>query len=197
MGRTAIYTPEERAARKRESDARSRAKHRDSEKRRKDEWKAANPERYAATIEAWRAKNAEHIKSVTAEYRAKNRERRRLANAAWRAANKESHDRAKAAWKAANPDKSRVYKQNRRAKESESNGRLSPGLADRLIKLQRDRCAVCGDALGGDYHLDHVVPLALGGENVDSNIQLLHSHCNRSKSFTHPVDFMQRKGFLL
>ena len=37
----------------------------------------------------------------------------------------------------------------------------------------------------------------LGGEHDDSNIQLLCPPCNSSKQAIHPIDFMQRKGFLL
>jgi 5-methylcytosine-specific restriction endonuclease McrA len=45
--------------------------------------------------------------------------------------------------------------------------------------------------------MDHIVPLYLGGLNVDSNIQLLRAKCNLQKNKKHPVDFMRSKGFLL
>lgn len=74
---------------------------------------------------------------------------------------------------------------------------MSSGLAIRLYKLQRGKCACCGLPLGDDYHLDHIMPLALGGTNTDDNIQLLRAKCNMQKSAKHPVDFMQQRGFLL
>jgi 5-methylcytosine-specific restriction endonuclease McrA len=51
--------------------------------------------------------------------------------------------------------------------------------------------------LGDNYHLDHIVPLAIGGTNTDDNIQLLRQKCNQQKSAKHPIDFMQSRGFLL
>lgn len=45
--------------------------------------------------------------------------------------------------------------------------------------------------------MDHILPLALGGTNVDENIQLLRKRCNLQKCAMHPVDFMQSKGRLL
>lgn len=55
----------------------------------------------------------------------------------------------------------------------------------------------CGLPLGDNYHIDHIMPLALGGSNTDDNIQLLRQRCNNQKCAKHPVDFMQSRGFLL
>ena len=52
----------------------------------------------------------------------------------------------------------------------------------------RGRCAMCGKDLSGLFsvklkkHYDHIVPLALGGLNDVSNIQLLCSGCNNKKN---------------
>lgn len=101
-------------------------------------------------------------------------------------------------WKASHPESARAHKQNRRAKQRASGGRLSTGLARRLLVLQKSRCACCKEKIDQrGYHLDHIMPLALDGENVDSNIQLLCPPCNRNKHAKHPVDFMQSRGFLI
>jgi 5-methylcytosine-specific restriction endonuclease McrA len=78
-----------------------------------------------------------------------------------------------------------------------SGGKLSPDLAERLYELQGGKCACCGKPLGEKYHLDHIMPLALGGANTDDNMQLLTARCNIQKSAKHPIDFMQERGFLL
>jgi 5-methylcytosine-specific restriction endonuclease McrA len=91
----------------------------------------------------------------------------------------------------------RIYRQNRRTRKLGNGGKLSKGLADKLFKLQKGRCACCRELLGLDYHLDHKMPLALDGKNIDDNIQLLCPFCNLSKGSKHPIDFMQSKGFLL
>ena len=46
-------------------------------------------------------------------------------------------------------------------------------------------------------HLDHIMPLALGGSNTDDNIQLLRARCNLQKRAKHPVDFMRERGYLI
>jgi len=93
--------------------------------------------------------------------------------------------------------KRRSRSQNARALRIRAEGVLSDSLLDRLYKLQQGKCPCCKRALGKDFHMDHITPLAKGGKNVDSNIQLLRSRCNLVKSAMDPVDFMQINGFLI
>lgn len=93
--------------------------------------------------------------------------------------------------------KARVNCQNRRARKRENGGKLSADLKDRLFKLQRGKCACCGKPLGDRYHLDHIIPIALGGPNEDWNIQLLKASCNARKGCKDPIEFMQQQGFLI
>lgn len=115
----------------------------------------------------------------------------------WRRNNKERHLQNEAAWRKRNPEKIRIKASNRRAKKAEVGGHLSKDIAKKLFVMQKGRCACCGGLLGSDYHIDHIMPISLGGRNADENVQLLHSHCNLKKSAKHPVDFMQEQGFLL
>jgi len=74
----------------------------------------------------------------------------------------------------------------------------SPNLSEKLFVLQKGICACgCQQPLGRDYHLDHRMPLALGGTNTDDNVQLLTKLCNLQKGKKHPIDFMQSRGFLI
>lgn len=101
-------------------------------------------------------------------------------------------------WRADHPEAVRTIRQNRRARKLAAGGTLSTDIAERLLKLQRGKCACgCDQPLGDDYHLDHRMPLALGGTNTDDNMQLLRKRCNLQKHAKHPVDFMQSRGFLL
>lgn len=142
------------------------------------------------------ANREKEIAASLARYAA-NREIVKAKNAAWYAANRELSNAKTAAWRAANPEKRRIHGQNRKARKRANGGKLSIGLSARLFKLQRGKCTCCGQPLGDDFHLDHIVPLALGGSNTDDNIQLLRQRCNLKKSSKHPVDFMQSRGFLL
>ena len=121
----------------------------------------------------------------------------RARTAAWIAANKERHKAAMAKFYAENPTAKRVIGQNRRARMVQAGGKLSKGIFEKLLKLQRGKCACCGLPLGEDPHIDHIMPIALGGTNTDDNVQLLRKACNVAKHAKHPVDFMQEKGFLL
>jgi 5-methylcytosine-specific restriction endonuclease McrA len=147
-------------------------------------WKLANPEKALKAALTWRAANQEKDKA----------QKRLAAKTAYSANPQKFKDRAKA-WKSANPEIIRVFYQHRRAKKS--GGVLSRLLAQRLYKLQRGKCACCSLPLGDNYHLDHIMPLALGGSNTDDNIQLLRQRCNGQKHASHPIDFMQSRGFLL
>lgn len=175
-------------------------------------WVAANPDRKRSNDALWRKLNPEKAKTSRAARYEANKERSRALSAAHYLANKERIREYNAAWYqknaervkarqaanyAANPGKARTFSQNRRAKMMSRGGKLSHGLATRLYRLQKGRCACCGLRLGDDYHLDHIMPLALGGTNTDDNIQLLRSECNRKKHARHPVEFMQSRGFLL
>lgn len=124
------------------------------------------------------------------------------ASSVWQREDKEKADARMHAWRKLNPkrlnENSRRQAHNRRARIREVGGRLSIGIAARLFELQRGKCACgCKQPLGDDYHLDHRMPLALGGANEDWNIQLLRSTCNQQKHAKHPVDFMQSRGYLL
>lgn len=150
-----------------------------------------------AKSSAWR-KNHPNILAYNTKaqsaYRAANPDKVK----SYRAANAEKRNAQYAKWAAANPEAVRVIKQNRRARKLENGGRLSKGVAEKLYSLQRGKCACgCKQPLGDDYHLDHIMPIALGGTNTDDNIQLLRAKCNLQKNAKHPVDFMQQRGFLL
>jgi 5-methylcytosine-specific restriction endonuclease McrA len=77
-------------------------------------------------------------------------------------------------------------------------GAIDAGVVEFLMKAQRSICPACRATLAkGNYHLDHIKPLARGGTNHQTNLQLLCPPCNLSKSAKDPIDFMQSKGFLL
>lgn len=100
-------------------------------------------------------------------------------------------------WDQKNKEYRALNEQNRRARKLKNGGTLSNGLKSRLFELQKGKCACCGEPLGNDYHMDHIMPIARGGSNEDWNIQLLRRDCNISKNAKHPIDFMQSRGFLL
>lgn len=73
----------------------------------------------------------------------------------------------------------------------------TPADFKRIGQAQRWKCAVCGTDVKENYHVDHILPLAKGGVHHRHNIQILCPSCNLSKHAKDPIEFMQRKGFLL
>ncbi|MHB1098443.1 MAG: HNH endonuclease [Burkholderiales bacterium] len=129
---------------------------------------------------------------------AANKDKENERSAKWIAKNQERQKANVAKWKSVNIEVVRVLNQNYRASKRATAGKLSKGLADKLFKLQRGKCACgCEQPLGNDYHMDHIMPLKLGGSNTDDNIQLLRQMCNNQKHAKHPIDFMQSRGFLI
>ncbi|MFI6861286.1 HNH endonuclease [Streptomyces sp. NPDC050421] len=52
------------------------------------------------------------------------------------------------------------------------------------------QCRVClGTYLPSQVDIDHIVPLARGGEDIDSNVQILCKSCHKTKT---AVDFGKR-----
>lgn len=160
-------------------------------------WKARNPERVKEQRLRYAEKHREREAERLKEWAKANPDKKRTAYAKWRAENPEHKKAYQAAYQAANLDKHRINQQTRRARKKAVGGVLSADILQRLYSIQKGLCACCRKPLGSDYHLDHIMPIALGGTNTDDNVQLLTARCNSSKHSRHPVDYMQSKGFLL
>lgn len=100
-------------------------------------------------------------------------------------------------WRAKNPEKVRQHERNRRALKRGAEGSHTVADIARIREMQRDRCACCRAPLRGKGNIDHIVPLAAGGSNWPSNLQMLCRTCNLSKRATDPIAFMQSRGMLL
>ena len=179
------------------------------------EWKKyleSNSEKRKESQAKYRAVNKEKIRSYDATYREKNKEKELARGAAWRAANPEKEKSRTAAYRAnnkekdaarkaeyakKNPDVIRAIAARRRALVRGASGSHTRADIQNLFEIQRGLCAACHVDISEKNHVDHIMPLALGGTNDKTNLQLLCPTCNHSKSSKHPVDFMRQKGFLL
>lgn len=53
-------------------------------------------------------------------------------------------------------------------------------------------CQICGRPVNrAEMTIDHIVPLAKGGTNEESNLQPAHEYCNQIKSCNTPQEFIQ------
>ena len=174
----------------------------------KREWARKNPGKVKAYQVHWHAKNP----GKAAEWR-----RNRLAK------KPEAREAARAAvakWKKANPEKVRmqlklyrekkradqdpiwlrkrsIQTRNRWAKKKAAEGQYSYEDVLKTLEKQRGKCAICLEKLDEKYHVDHIIPLALGGSNDPDNIQITHGQCNLQKGAKHPVAYAQQLGRLL
>ena len=175
-------------------------------------WRLENSERLKEYDKAWKSSNPDKVNAQRARYRESHRELNIARTEAWSKANPGKAKARSAEWHKNNPERAKAlmdkffaknpgamasYRQNRRARKNSSNGKISAGMAQKLFKLQKGKCPCCKQELGDNFHLDHVIPLALGGSNTDDNMQLLRAKCNQQKHAKHPVDFMQERGYLL
>jgi len=146
------------------------ANHPNSAKRKKstDIWRAKNPHKVREKDARYYAKYADQIKSQKSVYR-------------------KTHPEAIAA-----------ARHRYRARKRNAPGAHTAQDIQDLFLLQQSACAMCHQSfVKVKSHVDHIMPLALGGSNDKTNLQLLCAQCNLRKSSKHPVIFAQQMGFLL
>ena len=150
---------------------------------------------------AYRAVNREKIKAYKVEYRAANREIINARQAERRQANPEKFRAWDAKYYNSNPEKCAARKRNRRARKRSAEGKHTSADIRAIFESQRGLCANCQSKLfksgKNKFHVDHIMPLALGGSNWPSNLQCLCPSCNLKKSAKDPFKWAAENGRLL
>lgn len=54
-------------------------------------------------------------------------------------------------------------------------------LRKKVFEKSDGLCGICGDPVGSDFHIDHIVPKSLGGPDTLDNFQASHPICNLRK----------------
>lgn len=118
---------------------------------------------------SWRTINAEHVKNYKDEYRKNNR------------------------------DKMSSYENKRRAMKSGSGGTYTKCDITNILERQKYKCAepTCEADITYSYHVDHIMPLSLGGSNWPRNLQCMCPTCNLRKQAKHPIDWANENGRLV
>ena len=140
-------------------------------------WKTRNPEK----VRDWRIRNKERIAASARRGRVVHRDVLRARVYAWRRQHPERVNDLSRKSRARHPETARAGSQRRRARNRGASGKWREGDIHQLLIAQFGLCALCGKPLGPDFHRDHITPLAKGGSNWPSNIQLTHGHCNQMK----------------
>lgn len=164
-------------------------------------WRKANPERSKEISSAYKAANKEHCKAQWAKWAENNRAKRKAYNAAFYADNIETVRGKIDAWRKANPEKQAEQWRNRRARKRNAEGTHTAADVLSIFTAQRGLCANCQAKLfksgAKKYHVDHMMPLALGGSNLPDNLQCLCPTCNLSKGAKHPDAWAAQNGRLI
>lgn len=102
-------------------------------------------------------------------------------------------------WRAANSDAVGEHNRNQKAKRRGAAGRHTAEDIRNILGKQKYKCAECKASvrLKAKRQVDHIIPIARGGTNWPSNLQILCAPCNMSKGAKHPIDFARSKGRLL
>lgn len=99
-------------------------------------------------------------------------------------------------WINNNRDKISLYRSKQRHARRSAEGKFSiKDIRDMIIK-QKHKCAFCFKSIKKKYHIDHIMPIKLGGNNYIDNIQLLCPTCNMRKGAKHPLDWAAENGRL-
>ena len=148
-------------------------------------------EKSRARSAAWRSDNAAAIKKYKDEYRSKNSEKISAYDRQYRDDNSErllSQARGRSSkWRSENPDKARMKDGRRRALKKSSF--VENVDVSRVYEISGGGCFVCGESIDKSLKfpnpmsltLEHVIPLALGGEHSYANCSVSHYRCNASK----------------
>lgn len=148
-----------------------------------------------------RAKNSQSISDYQRAYRILRPGERSKQQMKYAAKNPEKVAEKDRRYRAAHPETISGHRRTRRARKLNAEGKHTADEVRLIFQSQRGLCANCKTKLSTDgdnkYHIDHVMPLALGGSNWPENLQCLCHKCNLSKGSKHPDIWAKENGRML
>lgn len=109
----------------------------------------------------------------------------------YRATNAAKHAVWRRAWELRNKDQVQLNQRLQRALRKGAPGRYTKADILDLLATQAGLCVYCGTDIRSRYHVDHRMPICLGGSNNPDNLQLTCPKCNWRKNRKHPEVFEQ------
>lgn len=130
--------------------------------------------------------NRERKRQKDREWREKNRERKAANDKRWAAANPERRREATRRYARNNP---KAIQMRAKINGARRRGTASPSYETRdfILILEKDPCCFCGEPM---EHIDHIEPLAKGGEGEWENLTSACGPCNHRKHAKSLLDFL-------
>ena len=138
----------------------------------------------------YREANPDKVAEVHRSYDRKHREQRCEANRRYRELNGEKIAERSRAYHVGHLAEFATRQRCRKARKLGAEGTHTAADTRAQYDRQKGRCYWCGAKVAWrKKHVDHVIPLFLGGGNGPENIVVSCSHCNLSNGAKHPMDF--------
>lgn len=160
-------------------------------------WAKENPEKASKANKDYRARYPEKFLEYRSRYYQENKREILDAGRRYRQSCREERAAATRQWRKNNPEKAKAADRNKKAIRKGSIGRHTANDIQRILKMQRHKCAWCKTCIRSEYHVDHITPIALGGSNWPRNLQCLCPPCNLTKHARNPLEFARDEGRLL
>lgn len=161
-------------------------------------YRELNKEHINLLSNKWREENPEKQKKQLEDYYLKNKEEVKLRAKIWKLNNPEKAKISRANSHKKNPERIRAGKRKRRAiLAGVPSEPYTPAV---ILGLYGTDCHICHEPvdltaprlIGADgyergLHLDHVIPLVLGGSDLIENVKPSHARCNLRKNARMPT----------
>lgn len=150
-------------------------------------WVIRNPAKVSARNKRYRQKNPATINRINSEWARKNPDKVLRYARKKRKNNPETGRAAERKWRALNPEYAIARAQKRRERVRANGGTVSAREIADILRRQNNLCASCGAS--GKLHLDHIMPLKLGGRHEARNLDFKCVPCNLSKASKSPEEW--------
>lgn len=157
------------------------------------QWAKENPDLRQYFSAQWREKNPNYF----AEWAKDNPDAIRIAKQKWYKKNADKEIKRALKWAKDNREKARANIRNRQARKKKSKGSHTAEEVLAMLNRQKWKCVACGISIKKRRHIDHIIPLVLGGPNHIQNLQGLCPSCNCSKNGKDPIVWAREIGLLV
>jgi 5-methylcytosine-specific restriction endonuclease McrA len=154
---------------------------------------SAHRARYLARAKEWSSANAQRRKQIAKKWTQENKAITQQRDAARYLSNPAKYLQKAAAWKIANPAKARAINSKRRAvyrAATIGDAKHIKAFYEFVANAERIACHWCGKPVKKtDRCVDHIIPLARGGQHVVFNLCCSCARCNNRKHTKFPAEF--------